>query len=72
MSERLQYMANQIARNLRRGHGDPVEAVAAHLNGFWSVKMRAELLAHLNVSADGYDAEVIAARDLIRGKAQTG
>lgn len=40
-------MANQIARNLTRGHGDPAVALAEHINSFWNPRMRTQLLDEL-------------------------
>lgn len=34
MANNIVTMANQIARNLARGHGDPATALAEHINSF--------------------------------------
>lgn len=47
MANNIVTMANQIARNLARGHGDPATALAEHINSFWDPRMRSQLLAEL-------------------------
>jgi len=47
-------MANQIARNLAHGHGDPATAVAQHINNFWDPRMRAQLLNMLEEQPDQF------------------
>ena len=39
--DKLVYMANQIARNLR-----DAEATASHIRAFWAPQMRAAIRAH--------------------------
>ncbi len=44
--ERLNYMANQIARNLEaRGHEPAVQEAATHIIKFWDPRMKATMLA---------------------------
>lgn len=47
---RIVMMANQIARNVARGHGDPAKAVAEHINAFWDPRMRTQLFEALDDS----------------------
>ncbi len=59
--DKLQRMANDIARNLAAlGDGAPA-AIAEHLRQFWTPRMRAELLALVDAGGDGLDALVVAA-----------
>jgi formate dehydrogenase subunit delta len=59
-------MANQIARNLARGHGDPVQATAEHINSFWDPRMRAQLFVALNDTDSGLFETVRSAKPLLR------
>lgn len=44
-SERLVYMAHQIARNLATmGEAQAIEAVADHLANFWDPRMKAQII----------------------------
>lgn len=47
-------MANQIAKNLARGHGDPATAVAEHINSYWDPRMRAQLIIALEEQPDQF------------------
>lgn len=59
--DKLQRMANDIARNLAAlGDGAPA-AIAEHLRQFWTPRMRAELLALVDAGGDGLDVLVVAA-----------
>lgn len=44
-TEKLVYMANQIARNLVHD-ADPVGAMADHIDAFWSARMKAQIFEH--------------------------
>jgi formate dehydrogenase subunit delta len=63
--DKLQRMANDIARNLAAlGDGAPA-AIAEHLRQFWTPRMRAELLALVDAGGDGLERLVMeAARHL--------
>ena len=53
---KLVRMANEIARNLRTLPGDqPATATAAHLKSFWTPRMCAEIVAHLDTGGEGLD-----------------
>lgn len=66
MQDKLIRMANQIAQFFRNQKDmPPPEAVAAHINDFWSYQMRSDLLAQLGPDS-GADPIVEAARDFIR------
>ena len=45
-TEKLVYMANQIARNVTH-EPDPVAMIADHIHAFWSARMRADIFAVL-------------------------
>jgi formate dehydrogenase subunit delta len=54
--ERLVYMANQIARNLRAQAPDnAVAATADHIAKFWDPRMRQQIRAHLAAGGEGLD-----------------
>lgn len=59
---RIVMMANQIAKNLARGHGDPARAVAEHINAFWDPRMRAQLFEALDNSGSDLDETVRSAK----------
>lgn len=60
-AEKLQRMANDIARNLA-AHGEAAPAaVAEHLRNFWTPRMRAELLAMVDAGGEGLDGLVMQA-----------
>lgn len=60
-------MANQIATFFRTAaDGDAPAQVAAHINAFWEPRMRKQLLEVLETENSGLDAEVRAARTMIR------
>jgi formate dehydrogenase subunit delta len=46
-TEKLVYMANQIAKNVTHDP-DPVAMIADHINAFWSVRMKADVFAVLD------------------------
>ncbi|OYU33234.1 formate dehydrogenase subunit delta [Novosphingobium sp. PASSN1] len=46
-TEKLIYMANQIARNVTH-EADPVAMIADHIHAFWSVRMKADVFAVLD------------------------
>jgi formate dehydrogenase subunit delta len=52
--DRLIYMANQIAQNLRRQH-HPKAAVADHIAHFWDPRMKAMIFEHLATGGAGLD-----------------
>lgn len=55
---KLVIMANQIARNLRP-HGDAAAAeLAAHIQDFWTPRMRSQLSALVAAGASGLDPMV--------------
>lgn len=56
---KLVMMANQIGRFFtpQRG-GDPVAAIADHLEKFWDPRMRAAIAAHLATGGAGLDGPV--------------
>lgn len=49
-TEKLVYMANQIARNVTH-EPDPVAMVADHIHAFWSARMKADIFAVLGEAA---------------------
>lgn len=49
-TEKLVYMANQIARNVSH-EPDPVAMIADHIHAFWSARMKADVFAVLHEAA---------------------
>ena len=57
--DKLVTMANQIGRFFTpQRRGDPVAAIADHLEKFWDPRMRAAIVAHLEKGGAGLDAPV--------------
>lgn len=46
-TEKLVYMANQIARNVTH-EADPATMIAEHIQAFWSARMKADVFAVLD------------------------
>jgi formate dehydrogenase subunit delta len=64
--DKLQRMANDIARNLAAlGDGAPA-AIAEHLRQFWTPRMRAELLAMVDAGGEGLERLVVQAAVALR------
>ena len=63
--DRLVYMINQIARNLRL-HAHPAAATADHVAHFWDPRMKAMIIDHLAVGGAGLDAIAAAALQRLR------
>ncbi|MBL8245974.1 MAG: formate dehydrogenase subunit delta [Rhodanobacteraceae bacterium] len=64
--DKLQRMANDIARNLAAlGDGAPA-AIAEHLRQFWTPRMRAELLAIVDAGGAGLERLVVQAAGTLR------
>ena len=59
--EKLQRMANDIARNLAALGDAAPAAIAEHLRSFWTRKMRAELRALVEAGGEGLEPQVIEA-----------
>lgn len=59
--EKLQRMANDIARNLAALGDAAPAAIAEHLRSFWTPKMRAELRALVEAGGEGLEPQVIEA-----------
>jgi formate dehydrogenase subunit delta len=58
-ADRLVMMANQIGKFfLPQREGDPVAAIADHLQKFWDPRMRAAIVAHLAAGGAGLDDAV--------------
>jgi len=68
---RIVMMANQIARNLANGHGDPANAVAEHINAFWDPRMRAQLFEALENSGSGLNETVRSAKAYLHAPSAT-
>lgn len=61
-TDKLVMMANQIGRFFTpQRDGDPVAAIADHLEKFWDPRMRAAIVAHLAAGGAGLDGPVRAA-----------
>lgn len=64
--DKLQRMANDIARNLAAlGDGAPA-AIAEHLRQFWTPRMREELLAMVDAGGAGLERLVVQAAGILR------
>ncbi len=64
--DKLQRMANDIARNLAAlGDGAPA-AIAEHLRQFWPPRMRAELQAMVTAGGEGLEPLVVEAVAKVR------
>jgi formate dehydrogenase subunit delta len=58
-ADKLVMMANQIGRFFTpQRDGDPVAAIADHLQKFWDPRMRAAIVEHLAQGGAGLDAPV--------------
>jgi formate dehydrogenase subunit delta len=67
--EKLVHMANQIGKFFAaQGDEATIAGVADHLKKFWDPRMRAQILAHLDVGGAGLDANVAAAITRLRAK----
>ena len=61
-ADKLVMMANQIGRFFTpQRDGDPVAAIADHLEKFWDPRMRAAIVEHLAKGGAGLDGPVRAA-----------
>lgn len=61
-TDRLIYMANQIARNLETmGEDKAIEAVADHLASFWDPRMKAQIIAIAQAGPERLSPRVAAA-----------
>lgn len=55
-SEKLVYMANQIARNFAiHGQAEAIEATADHIAKFWDPRMRSLIVEHASAGGAGLD-----------------
>ena len=58
-ADKLVMMANQIGKFfVPQRDGDPVAAIADHLQKFWDPRMRAAIVAHVAAGGAGLDAPV--------------
>lgn len=69
-TEKLVYMANQIARNVTH-EPDPVAMIADHIHAFWSVRMKADVFAVLD-GPEGAALDPVARAALERLAAHAG
>ncbi|NWK95413.1 formate dehydrogenase [Sphingobium lactosutens] len=61
-TDRLIYMAHQIARNMATlGEARAVTALAAHLTSFWDPRMKAQIIAIAQAEPDRLSPTVAAA-----------
>ncbi len=68
-SDKLVYMANQIAINFRSmAEAAAVAAVADHIRSFWSPRMRIDLQAMIESGGSGLDPVVHKAFDLLKAR----
>ena len=67
--DRLVRMANQIgAFFMTQGRDKAVPGIAEHIRKFWDPRMRAAILAHLDVGGAGLDPDVRDAVTTLRPK----
>ena len=72
-TQRLVYMANQIALNFAtRGEAAAIGATADHLQRFWDPGMKAKIFKYLDTSGSGLSATAAAAIRSLPGWARTG
>jgi formate dehydrogenase subunit delta len=72
-TQRLVYMANQIALNFAvRGEAAAVTATADHLQQFWDPGMKAKIFKYLGASGAGLSATAAAAIRSLPGWVGTG
>lgn len=63
-TDKLVMMANQIGRFFTpQRDGEPIAAIADHLEKFWDPRMRAAIIAHAAKGGAGLDAPV---RDAVK------
>ena len=68
-SDRLIYMANQIAINFRSlAEAQAVAAVADHIRSFWSPRMRLDLQAMVEAGECELDRVALQALDLLKAQ----
>jgi formate dehydrogenase subunit delta len=66
-SERLVYMANQIAQFFgSQRHDAAVAGIADHIGKFWDPRMRSQIFAHLDAGGEGLKAEAAEALAVLR------
>ena len=66
-SEKLVYMANQIATFFRsKPHGQAVAGIAEHINKFWEPRMRQRFFEMIEAGGKGFDPLVVEAAGLVR------
>ncbi len=68
-TDKLVYMANQIARNLAAQSTDPAMATAGHIEKYWDRRMKAMLAEHLATGGEGLGDTARNAAALIAAKA---
>ncbi len=71
-TEKLVYMANQIARNFgTMSDVDAAAALAEHIAHFWDPRMKMMIFAHIDAGGDGLvPVALIALRQLQAGAGQ--
>jgi formate dehydrogenase subunit delta len=69
-TEKLVYMANQIARNVTHDP-DPVAMIADHIHAFWSPRMKADVFAAMD-DPEGTALDSVARAALERLAAHAG
>lgn len=66
-TEKLVYMANQIARNIApSGTGETAEAVADHIAHFWDPRMKQMIFAHIDAGCADLSPTALAGLKLLR------
>ena len=72
-TEKLVYMANQIARNIApSGAGEAAEAVADHIAHFWDPRMKQMIFAHINAGSTDLSPSALAGLKLLRTQDASG
>jgi formate dehydrogenase subunit delta len=70
--DRLDYMANQIAKFFAHEPEDKaVIGIAGHIKSFWEKRMLSEIYAHLDAGGEGLDPRVKRALQSLRTTTST-
>jgi formate dehydrogenase subunit delta len=71
-TEKLVYMANQIARNIApRADEAAAEAVADHIGHFWDPRMKQMIFAHIDAGGVDLSPAALAGLMILRNRSAT-